>query len=141
MTISPTRPVINYSVKVFNPARKSDYVIRRIRGIPKFTTVDDLKAKLCEELKIDIEEMGYISPGHGLKGKLNPLTSNEDLEDMYAEYDSKHTREIMLWCSSPREHKFDVSTEGSSRKKRSLTFDKPHEECLDPPRNKPLLIR
>ena len=62
--------MINYSVKVVNPARKSDYVVRRIRGIPKFTTVDDLKAKLCEELKIDIEEM--ISPGHGLKGKLNP---------------------------------------------------------------------
>ena len=88
--------MINYNVKVVNPSQKSDYVIRRIRAIPKFTTVDDVKTKLCEELKIDIVEMGYISPGHGLKGKLNPLTSNEDLEDMYAEYKSKHTRDNVV---------------------------------------------
>jgi len=70
-------------VKVVNPVRKSEYVIRKVRGIPKYTTVDELKEKLCEELNLDIEEMGYISPGHGLKGKLNPLTSDEDLDDMY----------------------------------------------------------
>ena len=51
---------------------------------------------------------------------------------MYAEYDSKRTREIMLWCSNPRQHKSDVSTEGGSRKKRSLTFDKPREEVPRP---------
>ena len=54
-------------------------------------TIDELKA----ELKIDIAEMGYISPGHGLKGKLNPLTGDDNLEDMYGEYKGKH--DIMLW--------------------------------------------
>ena len=128
MTISPSKPVINYNVKLVNPVRKSEYVIRKVRGIPKCTTIDELRAKLCEELKIDIAELGYISPGHGLKGKLNPLTGDEDLEDMYEEY--KNKRDIMLWCSTPHS-KSDGSTE-SNRKKRSLTFDKPNEEVPPP---------
>ena len=65
-----------------DPVRNNEYILRRIRGIPKSTTVSDVKAKLNEELKIDIAEMGYISPGHGLKGKLNPLMCDEDLEEM-----------------------------------------------------------
>ena len=43
------------------------------------------RAKLYEKLQIDIAGLGYFSPGHGLKGKLNPLTGDEDLEDMYGE--------------------------------------------------------
>ena len=86
VTISPTKPVFNYNVKLVNPVCKSKYVIRKVRGIPKCTTINELRAKLCEKLKIDIAEFGYISPGHGLKGKLNPLTGDEDLEDMYGEY-------------------------------------------------------
>ena len=133
VTISPTRPAINYNVKVVNPVRKSEYVIRKVRGIPKYTTMEELKAKICEKLTIDIEEMGYISPGHGMKGKLNPLTCDEDLEDMYAEYKSKN--DIMLWCSTPLEHsKSDVRTEKKQRKKRSLTFDQPREEVPQPPK-------
>ena len=128
MTISPTKPVINYNVKLVNPVRKSEYVIRKVRGIPKCTTIDELKAKLCDELKIDIAELGYISPGHGLKGKLNPLTGDEDLEDMYGEY--KNKRDIMLWCCPPHS-KSDGGTE-SNRKKRSLTFDKRHEGVPPP---------
>ena len=53
VTISPTKPVINYNVKLVNPVRKSEYVIRKVRGIPKCTTIDELKTKLCEEHKID----------------------------------------------------------------------------------------
>ena len=82
-----------------------------------------MKAKLCDELKIDIAELGYISPGHGLKGKLNPPTGDEDLEDMYGEY--KNKLDIMLWCCTPHS-KSDGGTE-SNRKKRSLTFDKRHD--------------
>ena len=127
VTISPTKPVFNYNIKLVNPVRKSEYVIRKVLGIPKCTTIDELRAKLCEELKIDIEELGYISPGHGLKGKLNPLTGDEDLEDMYGEYKNKRD---MLWCSTPRS-KSDGRSE-SNRKKRLLTFDKPHEEVPPP---------
>ena len=107
MTISPTRPLINYNVKVVNPVRKSEYVIRKVRGIPKYTTVDELRAKISEELKMDIAEMGYLSPGHGLKGKLNPLSDDEHFQHMYAEYRSK--REIMIWCSTYHS-KSDLST-------------------------------
>ena len=125
VTISPTKPVINYIMKLLTQyARVSEYVIQKVCGIPKCTTIDELKAKLCEELTIEMAELGYISSGHGLKGKLNPITGAEDLEDMYGEY--KNRRDIMLWCCTPHS-KSDRNTK-SNRKKRSLTFEKPHEE-------------
>ena len=50
-------------------------------------------SQMSQHMKIDIAELGYISPGHGLKGKLNPPTG-DDLEDMYGEY--KNKLDIML---------------------------------------------
>lgn len=124
VTVSPTQQVINYTIKVVNPLRKSDYVVWRLRGLPQFTMLDDIKLKLCECLDIGIEELGYISTGHGLKGKLNPLSCDEDLTDMYAEYKGK--RDILLWCSTPVEHnKSDASA--CRCKKRSLNFDESEE--------------
>ena len=118
MTISPTKPVINYNMKLVNTVRKSEYVIRKVRGVLKCTTIDELKAKHSKLTA----ELGYISPGHGLKGKLNPLTGDEDLEDMYGEY--KNKRDIMLWCCTPRS-KSDGGTE-SNRKKPSIRRSPTH---------------
>ena len=53
VTISPTKPVVNYNVKLVSPVCKSEYVIRKVCGIPECTTIDELlKAKLCEEQKL-----------------------------------------------------------------------------------------
>lgn len=41
-------------------------------------------------------EVGYIKPGHGLKGKLITLSDDEDLSDMYVVHRRKS--EIVLWC-------------------------------------------
>ncbi len=134
VTICPSQSVCNYTVKLVNPVRKSEYVIRRVRDIPKFMSVDDAKLKLCEELEIDIQELGYISPGHGLKGKLNPLTCDEDLKDMYVEY--KNKRDIMLWCSPPFENRKSdsSSSKGQHRKKRSATSDKSDGDAQPQPK-------
>ena len=41
-------------------------------------------------------QLGYTDPGHGLKGKTQWLTDDEDLTDMYSKYGGKH--DILLWC-------------------------------------------
>ena len=66
---------------------------------------------------MDIAEMGYLSPGHGLKGKLNPLSDDEDLQDMYAEYKSK--REIMIRCI----------VYSTSHSKSDSSIEKRHTKC------------
>ena len=40
--------------------------------------------------------MGYIVPGHGLRGKQEWLCENSDLKEMYTQY--KGRKEIVLWC-------------------------------------------
>ena len=39
--------------------------------------------------------MGYVSPGHGVRGKQQWLSDDIDLDDMYEEYDGE--KEITIW--------------------------------------------
>ena len=63
-----------YCVKVINVDRKSEFTVKRFDGRGKFTSVNELKKKLSE---LSVEICGYISPGHGLKGKNQRLDDNE----------------------------------------------------------------
>ena len=40
-----------------------------------------------------IDQVGFVEPGHGAKGR---LSVPEDLDDMYSMH--KARREILLWC-------------------------------------------
>ena len=40
-------------------------------------------------------QLGYIEPGHGLKGKTQWLTGDDDFTKMYVKY-GKH--DVLLWC-------------------------------------------
>ena len=42
-----------------------------------------------------LKHLGYIEPGHGLRGKQRWISSDEDLRDMYRMHS---TKEILLWC-------------------------------------------
>ena len=55
-----------------------------------------------DKVPSDIEQLGYIEPGHGSKGKLRWLLNDQDIEDMYKIYLQK--REILLWCSARKEN-------------------------------------
>ena len=48
-----------------------------------------------------IEQLGYIEPGHGAKGKQRWLSSAEDLKDMYTIHENKN--EILFWCTGRKE--------------------------------------
>ena len=64
-------------------------------------SADDLRHQLCSSFPDKIAnpdklEFGYISPGHGARGKQRWIADDADLEDMYAEY-GKGKKEVMLW--------------------------------------------
>ena len=77
-----------------DPSKKAKYN----HGQTKLTSMSEVKEWLSENLDIEIADVGYISPGHGMKGKKNAILSEDDTRDMYAEYSGK--RNILLWCYS-----------------------------------------
>ena len=86
-----------YSVKIINPAKKSDFEVLNMRSKAVYTTVDELKHQILSEFsgKVGdpIQQVGYIEPGHGLRGKQRWLSSIDDLRAMYSMH---KTREILL---------------------------------------------
>ena len=62
----------------------------------QFTSIEDLQHQLSSLVGISVEKIGYIQPGHGLRGKQQWLVSNDDLKEMYQCY--KNRRDILLWC-------------------------------------------
>ena len=62
----------------------------------RFTTIDDLKKSLSEELEIQIGGFGFVEPGHSLKGREHWLLRDKNLQDMYSMYKKRH--DITLWC-------------------------------------------
>ena len=82
-------------MKIINPRRKSSYGVCKLKTTAHFSIVDDLKHQLVASLESEVTVAGYISPGHGIKGNQNPLEVDDDLVEMYTEYQSK--REILLW--------------------------------------------
>lgn len=95
------QPKVNYrySVKVVNPAKKSDFEVMKTNISGKFESIDDLKAKMNDCLDFPVEDVGYIVPGHGLKGRMQELMDSEDLIEMYKI--SGKRKDILLWCCKP----------------------------------------
>ena len=88
-----------YSVKLINPLRKSTYDVQKFRVSMKFRNVSVIKEELVhsfpDRLTKTPDQVGYIQPGHGVRGKQRWLSSDQDLDDMYSEYLGK--KEIILW--------------------------------------------
>ena len=79
---------------------KSDYDVAELNNQDKFESVNDIKQAVSESVGSQISEVGYILPGHGVKGKQCELEDDEDLNEMYASCTGKcmHTCTIRLWC-------------------------------------------
>ena len=78
-----------------NPNQKTNSIVQKLKVCERFTILDELKQKLTNSLKTEVSTMGYIEPGHGMKGKQHHLESDEDLDCMYGDYLNKR---ILLWC-------------------------------------------
>ena len=92
-----------------------------------FTSIEDVKDRLSELLKYQVTDIGYIEPGHGLKGKQRTLIDNDDIDEMYDMYKRKRCY-ITLWCCTC----VNGGTERPSKKRRSLVS----KDKAPPPKRK-----
>ena len=98
MTSLPEKEqVFTYNLKIINSAKKSVFSIKPLLYKLRFTSLNDLKKCVKDETsEIKGDVIGYIEPGHGQKGKLRTLCTDEDLSEMYVLHRRKH--EVLLWC-------------------------------------------
>ena len=94
------REQFKYSVKIMNPAKKSDHSVEKFTS-GFFNMIQELKDMLHTSFSEKLPELmdiqvGYIVPGHGLRGKQEWLCEDSDLNEMYAHYGGK--RDVLLWC-------------------------------------------
>lgn len=135
MTVSPRKAPseedgYSYTVKIINQRRKSDYTMEALPSSTcRFTSIDNLKKTLSETFGFQVGSIGFVEPGHGLKGRQHWLVRDKDLQDMYSVH--KKRRVITLWCFRPTVG----GAEPSSSRKRSLsegaegTAPRPKSHC------------
>lgn len=90
-------------------------------------SINELKQELCtiQSIPSVITQLGYLEPGHGVKGKQRWLSSPADLKDMYKSKDK-----ILLWCmgqlpvSSKRAHSPYPEESAKKKSKYSSHTDK-----------------
>ncbi|SMN02688.1 hypothetical protein SPONN_1479 [uncultured Candidatus Thioglobus sp.] len=103
----------DYKVKITNPARKSDVVVRHLHHFHgKFDSLLNLHVKLVEEFKEQVPDSLSFNIGYfeGQKHAKMLMGSEEDLQAMYMRYPSG---EVTLWCDGRKSEE-----NGSAAKKR-----------------------
>ena len=79
--------------------------------------MEEVKDELQKFLETEPKEVGFISPGHGLKGKQYPLVDDDDLVTLYTQYKKK--LDIMLCCNAVLpENSFSEDKTLTSRKRK-----------------------
>lgn len=111
-----------YSLKLINPSRKSDYKTVNILDCPRecLATVTELRefmSSACDVEDIAKVDIGYVEPGHGSKGKKVWICSDDDVKAMYKAHKG---RLINLWCYTEKQ---SCSSKGKKRS-RSHNGDK-----------------
>lgn len=90
-------------MQIINPARKLDWKVCKQCTAREFGSVGELKDNVHETLQDAVENplvtIGYIEPGHEMRGTQQSLTLHEDLRDIYDTLTGKN--KIILRCYSP----------------------------------------
>ena len=63
----------------------------------RYTSTQDVKDQLSDLLKCKVTDIGYIEPGHDLKGKQQTLIDDDDIDEMYDVCKMKKCG-ITSWC-------------------------------------------
>ena len=105
-----------YKVKIINPRRKSDAILRYLHHSATFTTAMDLRMKMIESFKDLVPENLHFNVGYfeGQQHSKIWLGTNEDFAIMYKKYPKG---EITLWCDGCTEEEEDVCGSKKMRKK------------------------
>ena len=107
-------PHYSYRVKIINPIRKKDVIVREMRHFHgRFNSIIDLKVRLMEELEESVPQTTKFTVGY-FRGSTKYWICNDiDVHAMYTTCDNQ----IMLWCDG-REDDYVDSTPSRSSKRR-----------------------
>ena len=119
--------VFKYKLKVTNRKKKSQYEIKSLKAENKFYTIDDLRKCIKEEIEQFADTVGYVEPGHGIKGKMMCLGDDEDLSEMYVVH--KRKSEVLLWCYGDLG---EGSMSSTGVEQSDSTWKRPHSETSAP---------
>ena len=112
-------PKYRYSVKVMDPGKKSNYDVTVLQNCDRFMSLDEIERILSTTLDSQIGEVGYISPGHGMKGRKHTFHDDDDVQVMYdSVYRGKCN--ILLWCHLKSVVTVVGSKQNTTGKKRRL---------------------
>ena len=120
-------PSYSYRVKLINPTRKKDSIIRELRKFHgRFKSVMEMKIRLMDELEEHMPETTKFSLGYieGRQSTKRWICCEDDLNAMYTAYASCPHKEILLWCDSGG---IDEEPPKNKKRKTSDTMSK-HEE-------------
>ena len=121
-SIAP-KDFFNYSVKIVNPLRMKDFRTVDLGKDQAFQGIKLLRQFISKSLpsipdfkKPDVQnvELGYVGPGHGMKGKKVWLLTDGDVSNMYETHKGKPS--IRLWCYSHVTKKESASSAKSASK-------------------------
>ena len=105
-------------------SKKSDYEITELRTQQRFDSVDKIKEAISNSVNSQVGDIGYISPGHGMKGKKHTLLDDDDVDEMYDLYSGKRARTILLWC-----YLATASVGSKTKKKRKHSQNEDDSSC------------
>ena len=126
---------LEYSIKIINPDKLSDYKSVRVCKWKQCEDLKELRLFLSSKVppidnwpNFDDTDMGYIEPGHGLKGKKQWLSTDDDLTAMYEKHVGK--RNILLWTYSniPGRENSKKATKGTNFEQHKKTLDEVDEK-------------
>ena len=106
-------------MKVINVNRKSQYIVRKMCCSERFSSIVALKEYLTKELRETVLDIGYIEPGHGMRGKQLWLVEDIDLTEMYELFKKK--REFSLECFIQKSNPED--TRNNRKRRNNSTSD------------------
>lgn len=124
---------LKYSIKIFNARYTGGSTVVEWES-EEFGNLKNMRDTLLSDLKDHLTDvqylLGYFEPGHSFKGKQMPLTSNEELINMYSVH--RNRRSVHLWvkpqqCLSKRPRSDDTEIRAA---KRSSSYDS-HLQKMD----------
>ena len=121
----PRKQEFEYSLKMINPARLSDFKTVNIHAKAYCESLDVLREFLKKNVSTSVDftlvDIGYIETGHGAKGRKVWLCDNDDVHKMYLEYKDKS--KIMLWCYTGMSSKTGTPKKSSKTEKHRSNYD------------------
>ena len=113
-------------VKIINPKNAGGFIVKEWNLSKQYVAVKDLKSEMGSVFMEYVEgfefDIGYIEPGHGMRGKLIALSSDCDLEALNTEFTRKKC--VLLWMKCKNKKRFNSDYSDCPPPKRSGMYEK-----------------